>query len=211
MTSLTLKTIDFANQKIGSQTVDIASELELESPKSVAYVVRWQLARKRSGSAKVKTMAEVSGTTAKPWKQKGTGRARQGSRRSVQFVGGRTCHGPVVRSFDFSMPKKIVKKALSDVLKLKLKENKVTLFSDNFGADIKTSKVSSVFSKNGVASALVVYDASSDNNLALTKSVRNLKNVKALSSNAINVYDILSFDHLVVDDKVFKNMISQNI
>ena len=110
MTSLTLKTIDFSKDTSGSKKVEVSSALEIESAKSVAYVVRWQLASRRSGSAKVKAMSEISGTTAKPWKQKGTGRARQGSRRSVQFVGGRTCHGPTPRSFDFSMPKKIVKK-----------------------------------------------------------------------------------------------------
>ena len=106
MTSLTIKTIDFGKTTLGSKSIDVASTLEIKSAKSVSYVVRWQLARRRSGSAKTKTMAEISGTTAKPWKQKGTGRARQGSRRSVQFVGGRTCHGPTLRSFDFSMPKK---------------------------------------------------------------------------------------------------------
>ena len=147
MTSLTLKTIDFGTQKLGSKSVDVASNLELESPKSVAYVVRWQLARRRSGSAKVKTMAEISGTTAKPHKQKGTGRARQGSKRSVQFVGGRTCHGPTVRSFDFAMPKKIVKIALADVLRLKLRENKVALFSDVVSG-VKTSQINSSLKKN---------------------------------------------------------------
>lgn len=203
MTSLTLKTIDFGKGPVGSKTVNVSSPLEIESAKSVAYVVRWQLAARRSGSAKTKTMAEVSGTTAKPWKQKGTGRARQGSRRSVQFVGGRTCHGPMPRSFDFSMPKKIVAKALSDVLRMKLKENKVSLFSD-FGSEIKTSKINDVLTKNNFASALIIHDGA---NASLVKSAKNLKNVKALDAKAINVYDILSFDHLVVDSKVFEKNI----
>lgn len=205
MTSLTLKTIDFGTQKLGSKSVDVASNLELESPKSVAYVVRWQLARRRSGSAKVKTMAEISGTTAKPHKQKGTGRARQGSKRSVQFVGGRTCHGPTVRSFDFAMPKKIVKIALADVLKLKLRENKVALFSD-VASGVKTSQINSSLKKNNFPSALILYDGASENNEALARSSRNLKNVKALNAVAINVYDILSFDHLIIDNKVFENI-----
>jgi large subunit ribosomal protein L4 len=202
MTLLTLKTIDFGKGAIGSKQLDVASSLEIESAKSVAYVVRWQLAARRSGSAKTKTMAEISGTTAKPWKQKGTGRARQGSRRSVQFVGGRTCHGPMPRSFDFSMPKKIVKIALSDVLRMKLKENKVAIFSD-FGSEIKTSKISSTLAQNNVASALIIHDDS----VTLAKSAKNLKNVKALDARAINVYDILSFDHLVIDSKIFENKI----
>ena len=203
MTSLTIKTIDFGANRVGSKQIDVASDFEIESAKSVAYVVRWQLASRRSGSAKTKTMAEISGTTAKPHKQKGTGRARQGSKRSVQFVGGRTCHGPMPRSFDFSMPKKIVKKALADVLRMKLKENKVSLFSD-FGSEIKTSKISETLAKNSFASTLIVHDGS---NAALTKSAKNLKNVKTLDAKALNVYDILSFDHLMVDSKVFENNI----
>ena len=203
MTSLTIKTIDFGKTTLGSKLIDVASTLEIKSAKSVSYVVRWQLARRRSGSAKTKTMAEISGTTAKPWKQKGTGRARQGSRRSVQFVGGRTCHGPTLRSFDFSMPKKIISIALSDALRFKMKENKVAIFSD-FGVEIKTSKISAVLEINKFSSALIVHDGS---NLALIKSAKNLKGVKAIHAKAINVYDILNFDHILVDDKIFESKI----
>lgn len=203
MTSLTIKTIDFGKTTLGSKSIDVASTLEIKSAKSVSYVVRWQLARRRSGSAKTKTMAEISGTTAKPWKQKGTGRARQGSRRSVQFVGGRTCHGPTLRSFDFSMPKKIISIALSDALRFKMKENKVAIFSD-FGVEIKTSKISAVLENNKFPSALIVHDGS---NLALIKSAKNLKGVKAIHAKAINVYDILNFDHILVDDKIFESKI----
>lgn len=203
MTSLTLKTIDFTKGVVGSKIVDVASSLEIESAKSVAYIVRWQLASRRSGSAKVKAMSEISGTTAKPHKQKGTGRARQGSRRSVQFVGGRTCHGPTPRSFDFSMPKKIVQKGLVDALRMKLKEEKFVIFSD-FGSEIKTSKINSVFEKNNFASVLIIHDGS---NVALEKAARNLKNVKALNVVAMNVYDILNFDHVLVDSKIFESKI----
>jgi len=203
MTSLTIKTIDFSEGGISSEKVDIASNLEIESAKSVAYVIRWQLARKRAGSAKTKTMAEISGTTAKPFKQKGTGNARQGSKRSVQFVGGRTCHGPMPRSFDFSMPKKIVKKAVADALRMKLREDKVVLFS-NFGSGIKTSKVKVALERNNCFSALIVHNG---DNVALIKSVRNLKNVKALDVKAINVYDILSFENVVFDSSIFENKI----
>ncbi len=206
MTSITLKKIDFGGKNIASEAVELPSDLDLQSPKSVAYVVRWQLAKRRSGSAKTKTMAEISGTTAKPYKQKGTGRARQGSKRSVQFVGGRTCHGPMPRSFDFSMPKKIVKVALSDVLKLKLREDKVFLFSDNFDSKIKTSQISSSLKANNVSSALILYSKVSKNNEVLARSTRNLKNVKALNASAVNVYDILSFDHLMIDSSVFENI-----
>lgn len=203
MTSITLKVLDFQKGQLDSKKFDLPASLEIESAKSVAYVVRWQLASRRSGSAKTKTMAEVSGTTAKPYKQKGTGRARQGSKRSVQFVGGRTCHGPMPRSFDFSMPKKIVKKALSDALKLKLAENKLVLFSD-FGSEVKSAKVNKVLVKNDFANSLILHNG---DNEALVKSVKNLKNVKALNVKAVNVYDILNFDHVMVDGKVFESNI----
>lgn len=199
MNSIKVKTIDFNKENIGSKSFEV-SDLNIESAKSVAYVVRWQLARKRAGSAKVKSMDEISGTTAKPYKQKGTGRARQGSRRSVQFVGGRVCHGPTPRSFDFTIPKKIAKIALSDVIKLKLQQEKVSLFSE-FGSDVKTAKVSNILRKNDIKTALIIHDGSS---AALVKSARNLRNVKVLQDSAVNVYDILNFDHLLVDDKIFE-------
>ncbi len=203
MTSVTVKTIDFKKDAIDSKKVDVASNLEIESAKSVAYVVRWQLASRRAGSAKTKTMAEISGTTAKPYKQKGTGNARQGSKRSVQFVGGRTCHGPMPRSFDFSMPKKIVKVALADALKFKLKEGKVALFSE-FGSEVKTAKIGAILKKGKFESALILCDGSND---SLAKSARNIKNVKVLDAKALNVYDVLNFDHLIVDNKTFENKI----
>jgi large subunit ribosomal protein L4 len=203
MTSITLKTIDFGKGTVGSKNFDTTSSLEIESAKSVAYVVRWQLARRRSGSAKTKTMAEISGTTAKPHKQKGTGRARQGSRRSVQFVGGRTCHGPTPRSFDFSIPKKIVSVALSDALKFKLKENKIAVFSD-FGSEVKTSKIGSALTKNNFSSTLILHDGS---NAALIKSAKNLRGVKTIDAKAVNVYDVLNFDHVLVEEKIFESKI----
>jgi len=211
MTSIALKTLNFERdadkQDAQTKEFNLSTSLDAESPKSVAYTVRWQLAKRRAGTAKVKTMAEISGTTAKPHKQKGTGTARQGSKRSVQFVGGRTCHGPVPRSFDFSMPKKIVKVALSDALKSKLRDNKVSLFSDVTSDKIKTSKISSILEKGKINSALVIFDGSVKNNVFLARAIKNLKHVKALEIKAINVYDLLKFDQLVVDSKIFENRI----
>jgi large subunit ribosomal protein L4 len=202
MKSVSLKVIDFANNKLDSKKFDLPP-LDILSAKSVAYVVRWQLARRRAGTAKTKTMSEISGTTAKPWKQKGTGRARQGSRRSVQFVGGRTCHGPTPRSFDFTMPKKIIKVALADALRSKITSEKLAVFSTSDSL-IKTSQVSSILKKNGFNKVLFV---TNDDNKFLEKSVRNIKNVKAIQIKALNVYDILNFDHVIVEN----NLIESNI
>jgi large subunit ribosomal protein L4 len=205
MTSITVKTIDLKSLESGSKDFNLAYELELSSPKSVAYAISWQLTKRRAGTAKIKTMAEISGTTAKPHNQKGTGRARQGSKRSVQFRGGRACHGPLPRSFDYSLPKKIVKIALFDILKLKLKENKVVIYNNSQDLEMKTAKLNKIVKDNNISSALIVYNAdlSADN---LIKSARNLKNIKVLSSNALNVYDIVSFDYLLIDNQVFDNI-----
>lgn len=138
MTKINITHINFEGNK--SSSIDMDLDISVQSMKNLSYVIRWQLARSRNGSAKTKTMAEISGTTAKPWKQKGTGRARQGSRRSVQFVGGRTCHGPMPRSFDFTMPSKIIKLALKDAIKIKLADNSIYLV-ENLSSAKKTKEI----------------------------------------------------------------------
>jgi large subunit ribosomal protein L4 len=206
MKSVSLKVIDFVNNKIDSKKFDFPA-LDIQSAKSVAYVVRWQLARRRAGTAKTKIMSEISGTTAKPWKQKGTGRARQGSRRSVQFVGGRTCHGPTPRSFDFTMPKKIIKLALADALRSKITANQISIFSST-KAIIKTSQINLLLKKNGFEKVLFIIN---DNNTFIEKSVRNIKNVKAIYAKALNVYDILNFDHLIFENDLIESKIIKAI
>lgn len=209
MTSIALKTINFESDKQDSKTTEFKLDKALDavSPKTVAFAVRWQLAKRRAGTASTKVMSEISGTTAKPYKQKGTGRARQGSLRSVQFVGGRTCHGPLPRSFDFQMPKKVLKTALSEALKTKLQAGKVSLFSEVASDKIKTAKVSSALANSKIESALIVFDSAAKNSSALVKATQNIKHVKALDVKAINVYDLLKYDQLVVDGKIFENKI----
>jgi len=203
MSSLILKNINFSNNEESENKFKAPDNFDGFSAKSIAYVLRWQLARRRAGSAKVKSMSEISGTTAKPYKQKGTGNARQGSKRSVQFVGGRTCHGPTPRSFDFTMPKKISKKALSDIIKLKISENKIFLYSD-VKEGSKTSEINAVIKKRNFKNPLIIFD-SSDNNIV--KTSRNMKNLKLLNINGINVYDIVNSDDLLIDSKIFESKI----
>lgn len=202
MKSLKIPEINFVDQKTKDHELKIENEIAIQSPRTLAYVVRWQLARNRSGSAKTKTMSEISGTTAKPWKQKGTGRARQGSRRSVQFVGGRTCHGPTPRSFDFSMPKKIAKIAINDAIISKLSENRISILAKN--DNLKTTIVNKYFQKNQINSALIILDKE---NQQLDKPFRNIKNTKVILNNAINALDILNYDHVIIDNDTFKNKI----
>jgi large subunit ribosomal protein L4 len=206
MNNIPVKSINFSSEKIENKNINVP-DLLVKSAKSVSYVVRWQLARSRAGTAKTKKMSEISGTTAKPWKQKGTGRARQGSRRSVQFVGGRTCHGPQPRSFDFKMPKKIINKAISDALSNKLIENKLLIFT-NFPSKISANKISKILENNKLNKVLFIHN--NDNDI-INKSVRNIKNVKAIDSKAINVYDIISHDYLIIDDNLIDSKIIKAI
>ena len=206
MNEISVKQINFETESIDNKSFSIDSDISFLSAKNISYVVRWQLASRRSGSAKTKTMSEISGTTAKPWKQKGTGRARQGSKRSVQFVGGRTCHGPMPRSFDFSMPKKITKKALADVITLKIFENKIFTFSSP-SVNIKTNKISKFLQKSNLETVLFIVDKNS----VLQKSVKNIKNIKVLHSNALNVYDILNYNNVIVEQNIFEQSILKSI
>jgi len=206
MNEISVKQINFETESYESKSFHVDSDISFLSAKNISYVVRWQLASRRSGSAKTKTMAEISGTTAKPWKQKGTGRAPQGSKRSVQFDGGRTCHGPMPRSFDFSIPKKITQKALADILILKMFENKIVTFS-NVSDDIKTNKISKFLQKLNLNTVLFIVDKNS----VLQKSVKNIKNVKVLHSNALNVYDILNYDNIIIEQNIFEKSILTSI
>lgn len=211
MTAIKLKTIDFDSAKLSDHGKEfkVESELKVTSPKTVAYAVRWQLARKRAGTAKVKSMAEISGTTAKPYKQKGTGNARQGSKRSVQFVGGRTCHGPTPRSFDFTLPKKISKKSVSEAVLGRLGDNSFVIFS--VAKDIKTAKVNKALKENKINSALIICDLDDEANKNLVLSARNIKNVKIIDAKAVNCYDLLRYEKIFTDEKTFEEKIIKSI
>jgi large subunit ribosomal protein L4 len=207
MDMVDLKNLNFDDSKVTNEKFDLNldGELRLESPRATAYVVSWQLSKRRSGSAHTKSMSEISGTTAKPHKQKGTGHARQGSKRSVQFRGGRTCFGPRVRSFEYTLPKKIVKTALSDVIRLKFKEKKVVLFS-GFNSNMKTAQVVKLLKSSNINNALFLYQDNDNSSLNLTRSVKNIKNVEALNFKGLNVYDILNSDFLMLDKNLFQTI-----
>lgn len=203
MTVVNIKNINFSGSSYNLETTAFDfSGIDSVSMESIAYTIRWQLSKRRSGSASTKLMSEISGTTAKPYKQKGTGRARQGSKRSVQFRGGRVCFGPRPRSYDFKMPKKIVRSSIYDVLKLKVNQNKLIIFNGS-PDNIKTSELYAVFEKNGIDSVLLLSKSSSD---SLVRSVRNIKNAKTINRDFINVYDMLRFDFVMLDNEYFENI-----
>lgn len=177
---------------------------KIDGEKCVPYVIKWQMARNRLGTAKIKSMSEISGSTKKIVKQKGTGGARHGSKRAVQFVGGRTCFGPQPKDYSFSIPKKIVKKALSFTLKNKIKDGKIVLIDGMENLDVSTKKLDKKLKDKNINRALVAYDEEYKN---FTLSLRNLFNYKSLVSNALNVYDILNYDYLLFDKKSLSKLI----
>jgi large subunit ribosomal protein L4 len=158
--------------------------------------VHWQLAKRRAGTHKTKGMGEVSGTTKKPYRQKGTGNARQGSLRAPQFRKGGVVHGPVVRDHGYSLNKKVRRLGLISALSMKAAEGKlVVLDAATVPADAKTGQVAAKLKALGWTSALVV-DAAADENFA--RVVRNLPKVQVLPTIGANVYDILNHDVLAV-------------
>ncbi len=162
----------------------------------MARVVHWQLAKRRAGTHKAKGMGEVSGTTKKPYRQKGTGNARQGSLRSPQFRKGGVVHGPVVRDHGYSLNKKVRRLGLISALSQKAAEGKlVVLENAALAADAKTSAIAAKVKALGWKSVLVV-DAAADENFA--RCVRNLPKVQVLPTIGANVYDILNHEVLAV-------------
>lgn len=159
-------------------------------------VVRWQLAKRRAGTHKTKTQSEISGTTKKPFGQKGGGRARQGSLRSPQYRGGATIFGPVVRSHGHSLPKAIRRLGLMSALSAKAKDGKLVVIEDTKLAKAKTKDLVGNFKKLGWTSALIIDGAQVDD--AFARAARNIKGIDVLPTQGANVYDILRRDTLVL-------------
>jgi large subunit ribosomal protein L4 len=157
-------------------------------------VVKMQLANRRGGNASTKTRSEVSGGGIKPWRQKGTGRARSGSTRSPLWVGGGVVFGPKPRDYSYTLPKKVRKAALRSALSLKVKEGKLLVVENLNLEEIKTKVFVSMLKRLEVEKALIV----DDNNLHLERSARNVYQVKVIRPEGLNVYDILRYDHLLI-------------
>ena len=154
-----------------------------------------QLANKRQGTQKAKTRSEVSGGGRKPWRQKGTGHARQGSTRSPQWTGGGVVFAPKPRDYSIKLNKKERRLAIKSALTTKVNESKLIVL-DSFELDeIKTKKFVAVMNNLKVEKALVVLNEKNDN---VIKSANNVPTVKTALTNTINVYDILKYDTLVL-------------
>ena len=154
-----------------------------------------QLANKRQGTQKAKTRSEVSGGGRKPWRQKGTGHARQGSIRAPQWTGGGVVFAPVPRDYSFKLNKKEKRAALKSALTSKVNDSKFIVVDELKLDEVKTKKFQEVLNNLKVNKALVVLN---DNDQNVVLSARNIPAVKTALTNTINVYDILKYDTVVV-------------
>jgi large subunit ribosomal protein L4 len=186
--------ITLDNQTVGEIELDEAVFGVTPRKDILARMVNWQLAKRRAGTHKVKGMGEVSGTTKKPYRQKGTGNARQGSLRAPQFRKGGIVHGPVVRDHGYSLNKKVRRLGLISALSQKQKDGKLVVV-DLDGAAAKTGEMAKAVRALGWKSALIV-DAAVQEDFG--RAVRNLPNVQAMPTVGANVHDILRYDVLAV-------------
>ena len=161
------------------------------------------LANQRQGTGSTKTRAEVRGGGRKPWRQKGTGRARQGSIRAPQWMKGGIALGPKPRSYKYAIPKKMRKLALKSVLTSKVEEKELIVVDKLELKEIKTKEMVNVLNNLNTKKALIVL---SEKNLNVQASARNIENVKTTLVNTINVFDLLKYDNLVVTEDAIKKL-----
>ena len=192
-----LKVTSLENKESGD--IDLADEvfgLPIVRRDILARVINWQLSKRRAGTHKTKQVGEISGTTKKPWAQKGTGRARQGSLRSPQFRGGATIFGPVVRDHGFGLQKKVRQLGLKAALTAKQKEGKLIVLDKASMTEPKTGALAKQFAALGWTSVLIIDGPELDQNFA--RAARNLPGIDVLPQQGANVYDIMRRDTLVV-------------
>ena len=190
----TLKEINLEKSVFG---IDVNEEI-------IYRMVRYQLAKRRSGNHKTKGISEISGTTKKPFKQKGTGSARQGSKRSPQMRGGAVIFGPQVRSHEHKLPKKIKKLALKMALSKKLKDGKMKILNELKISKPKTSLFRNKLSNLKIDSALFIDNVSIDKNFFVAS--KNVPKIDVLPLVGLNVYDILKRDFLILSESALTSI-----
>ena len=192
------------NKKI--KDIDLDKQIfGLELKEEIIYrMVRYQLAKRRSGNHKTKGISEISGTTKKPFKQKGTGNARQGSKRSPQMRGGAVIFGPQVRSHAHKLPKQIKKLALKMAISKKVKDGKFRIINELKMSKPKTNLFRSKLAGLKLDSALFIDGKDIDNNFLLAS--KNVPKIDILPVAGINVYDILKRDYLVLSENALNGI-----
>ena len=198
----TLPIYNLNREEIGS--IDVSDDIFAGQVKRHLFyeVIKWQLARRRAGTAATKGRNEVMGGGAKPYRQKGTGRARQGSRRAPNHVGGGTVHGPSPRSYAYKLNKRIRRGAMRSALSLKAEQGKLVVLHDIDLGEVKTQRAAQVFGKLAAGNALII-DGPNHN---LELSVRNLPKVKYLPLEGLNLFDVLKYDTLVLTEPMVRRL-----
>ena len=199
--------ISLDNKKVGDVDLDDAVFGAAVRPDLLFRVVNWQLAKRRAGTHKTKGISDISGTTKKPYKQKGTGRARQGSLRSPQFRGGATIFGPVVRDHGHKLPKKVRKMALRSALSSKHAEGKLVVIDAASMKDPRTAVLAKQVKKLGWTSALVIDGAETDVNFV--RAAANIIGLDVLPTQGANVYDIMHRDTLVLTKGAVEKLVER--
>ena len=201
--------LNLSNNEVGNVSLD-ASIFGIKTfPDIIHQYIRYQNAKSRQGSHKTKSRSEVNGRSKKPFSQKGTGNARQGSNKPPNFRGGAVSMGPVNRDYSFNLNKKEKKLAIKSALSTKVSEDKV-LFIDEFKLKtFKTNELSKILKKFDYSSALFVYSQEGiDNNFKLASS--NLPKVSIINEKGINVKDLITYDKIFIEQKCI-DQISQRL
>jgi large subunit ribosomal protein L4 len=187
--------VNLENKSVGSVELD-DSIFGVEVKEHLFHAaVRYQLAKRRAGTHQVKERADVRGGGRKPYRQKGTGRARQGTRNAPQFRGGGVVHGPRTRSHAHGMPKKVRKAALKSALSRRCEESHLTVFDAFELPEIKTKQVQKVLETFGFTDMLLIL---SDKNENVRRSARNIPGVTVLPVEGLNVYDVLKHQNVAM-------------
>ncbi len=188
--------ISLDNKKVGD--IDLDDAIFGVSPRAdlLHRAVNWQLAKRRSGNHKTKQRAEISGSTAKPFRQKGTGRARQGDKKSPHMVGGGVAFGPVVRDHGHNLPKKVRRAAMRSALSAKQADGKLIILDEAKSSSGKTAELAKQLKAFGWKSVLVIGGNEVDVNFS--RAIGNIREVDVLPQQGANVYDILRRDTLVL-------------
>lgn len=196
--------INLDNKNVGS--VDLADDIFGIDVREdiIARVIDWQLAKRRAGTHSTKGISDISGTTKKPFKQKGTGHARQGSLRAPQFRGGATIFGPVVRSHAYDLPKKIRALGLRSALSEKVKTGKLVVVDSVEISEPKTKDLSARLEKLGWNGTLVIGNPETSVNFALASA--NIVGVDMLPPEGANVYDIVKSETLVITKDAIEHL-----
>jgi large subunit ribosomal protein L4 len=204
---MTLDVLNIEGSKVSQ--VEVNEEIFNGSVKDFLFheVVKMQLACRRSGTASTKTRSEVRGGGGKPWRQKGTGRARAGTRSSPIWRHGGTVFGPKPRDYSYKVPKKIVRAALRSAIQHKINEGKIKIFEALDIEEPKCRLAVEIFKKANLENALLVVEGKNgEKKRRLELATRNLKDFKVLDVTGINVYDVLRYNELVMTRGAFEKI-----